>query len=161
LVEVKDWLKARLPDYMIPSQFMVLDKLPLTPNGKIDRKVLSDLSANVDSLEGEWVAPRTREEKLLADIWADVLGIERVGIHNNFFDLGGHSLQAVQLISKIALALNIDVSVKQLFLYPTIAQLAEQLKNSVPKHNPIESMPPTSRLENPPISEGELIMSQS
>jgi predicted amino acid dehydrogenase/acyl carrier protein len=146
---------------MIPSYFTVLDKLPLTPNGKIDQKTLSKLSLDVDSLEGKWVAPRTQEEKLLADIWADVLGIKQVGIHNNFFDLGGHSLQTVQLISKIALATNINISVKQLFLYPTIAQLAVLLEKSVPKHNPTEHSHLTSQLDNHTISKGELVVSQS
>jgi len=161
VASLKDLLKASLPDYMIPSHFTVLDQLPLTPNGKIDRKVLSKLSVNVDSPEGEWVAPRTREEKLLADIWIRVLGIKKIGIHDNFFELGGHSLQAVKLISKIALATNIDISVKQLFLYPTIAQLANLLEKAAPKRNPIAPGNSTSKLENNQISSGELLMSQS
>ena len=114
ITELKDWLKNRLPDYMLPSQLVVLDQLPKTPNGKIDRKALSKLSVEINSRE-KWVAPRTDLEKLLAKIWAEVLGLEQVGIHHNFFDLGGHSLQAVQLVSKIAFSTKIKVSVKQLF----------------------------------------------
>jgi amino acid adenylation domain-containing protein len=158
---VKDWLKASLPDYMVPSQFMVLDQLPLTPNGKIDRQALSQLSVDTHSLE-KWVAPQTDWEKLLADIWAPVLGVEQVGIHNNFFDLGGHSLQAVQLVSKIALATKIKVSVKQLFLSPTIAQLAKRLEKSVPQPHLIEhNSPVTSQSDNLPVFKGESIVSQS
>jgi amino acid adenylation domain-containing protein len=114
---LRTWLRARLPEYMLPASFTVLDKLPLTPNGKIDR--------NSKELSGEnFIAPRSHKEKRLADIWCQVLGIDKIGIHDNFFELGGHSLQAVQLVSKISLATNIEISVKQLFLYPTIAQLA-------------------------------------
>jgi amino acid adenylation domain-containing protein len=158
---LRTWLRDRLPEYMLPASFTVLDQLPLTPNGQIDRKALSQLSVNSYQLsEKTLVAPRTSLEELLADIWACVLGIERIGVHDNFFELGGHSLQAVQLVSKIALATKIEISVKQLFLYPTLAQLATLLDKSAPKRNPIEPSPSTSQLENPPISK-ELIMSHS
>jgi amino acid adenylation domain-containing protein len=128
IMELKDWLKARLPDYMIPSHLTVLAQLPLTPNGKIDRKALSQLSANsYQLLEGDFVAPSTREEKLLAGIWAEVLGLERVGIHNNFFDLGGHSLLLIRVQAKLSALFDQKISVVELFEYPTIHSLAQPL----------------------------------
>jgi amino acid adenylation domain-containing protein len=128
IMELKDWLKARLPDYMIPSHLTVLAQLPLTPNGKIDRKALSQLSANsYQLLEGDFVAPSTREEKLLAGIWAEVLGLERVGIHNNFFDLGGHSLLLIRVQAKLSALFDQKISVVELFEYPTIHSLAQHL----------------------------------
>ena len=159
---LRDFMAERLPDYMVPSAFVMLESLPLTPNGKIDRRALSQLSVIGYQLsEKTFVAPRTPDEELLADIWSSVLGIERVGVHDNFFELGGHSLQAVQLVSKIALATKIDISVKQLFLYPTIAQLATLLEKISPKRDPMEPSPSTSLRENHPISKGELIVSHS
>jgi len=157
--KLRNALKAKLPDYMVPSDFVLLMSLPLTPNGKIDRRALSKLSVSYQLSKQTFVAPRTQNEELLADIWASVLGIERVGIHDNFFELGGHSLQVVQLISQIALALNIEISAKQLFLYPTIAQLATLLDKSAPKRNPIEASHSSSQLENSPISKEERILS--
>jgi len=159
--QLRDFLKQTLPDYMIPSALIPLESMPLTPNGKKDRRALAQLSVNIELSEKEFVVPNTAEEKLLARIWAEVLGVERVGIHNNFFDLGGHSLQAVQLISKIALAMNIDISVKQVFLYPTIAQLATLLEKRASTHNPIAQNNSTSQLEKQSISSGELEVSES
>jgi amino acid adenylation domain-containing protein len=122
VASLKELLKASLPDYMVPSQFIVLDKLPLTPNGKIDRRALSSLSVEKQS-SVHFVAPRTEEEKLLAGIWAEVLGAPQVGLHDNFFELGGHSLLATQLVSRIRKTFNIELSVRQLFESPTVAEL--------------------------------------
>ncbi|MEK8015447.1 MAG: phosphopantetheine-binding protein [Candidatus Parabeggiatoa sp.] len=144
---------------MISLDFVLLISLPLTPNGKIDRRALSQLSVNRwKNSEQTFVAPRTPKEKLLAEIWASVLGIKQVGIYDNFFGLGGHSLQTVQAISKIALALNIEISAQQLLKYPTIAQLATWLDNA-PKRNRIEASHSTAQLENRLISEQERIVS--
>jgi hypothetical protein len=125
--ELRTWLKSRLPEYMLPASVTVLDKLPLTPNGKIDRKALSQLSVNHYLSEGEFVAPRTREEKLLADIWTEVLGIPRVGIHNNFFDLGGHSLLLLRVQAKLTEFLDQKISMVELFEHPTIHALGQHL----------------------------------
>jgi amino acid adenylation domain-containing protein/non-ribosomal peptide synthase protein (TIGR01720 family) len=122
VASLKALLKASLPDYMVPSQFIVLDKLPLTPNGKIDRRVLSSLSVEKPSSD-HFVAPRTDEEKLLAGIWAEVLSTPQVGLHDNFFELGGHSLLATQLVSRIRQTFHIELSVRQLFESPTVAEL--------------------------------------
>jgi acyl-coenzyme A synthetase/AMP-(fatty) acid ligase len=118
-------LRASLPDHMIPSAFVVLERLPLTPNGKIDRNALGDIGAPIGTTE--FVAPRSPLEELLAEIWRDVLVVERVGIHDNFFDLGGHSLLAMQVVSRATTALRRKVGVRILFEYPSIAELAGAL----------------------------------
>jgi amino acid adenylation domain-containing protein len=129
--ELRTWLKTRLPEYMLPASVTVLDKLPLTPNGKINRKALSELSVNFELPEGEFIAARTQEEKLLAGIWAEVLGVKRVGIHNNFFDLGGHSLLLFRVQSKLAKLFDQNISMVELFEYPTIHTLAQHLTGPI------------------------------
>ncbi|NEO73876.1 amino acid adenylation domain-containing protein, partial [Moorena sp. SIO3H5] len=132
--KLKQYLKERLPEYMIPSGFVLLPQLPLTPNGKIDRKALPvpDVASSVST---EYVAPETETQKALAEIWQEVLGIEQVGIHDNFFDLGGHSLTAVKLVSKISTIFNISLSVKTLFLQPIIADLSNSITELVQNKN--------------------------
>jgi acyl transferase domain-containing protein/thioesterase domain-containing protein len=129
--ELRTWLKTRLPEYMLPASVTVLDKLPLTPNGKINRKALSELSVNFELPEGEFIAARTQEEKLLAGIWAEVLGVKRVWIHNNFFDLGGHSLLLFRVQSKLAKLFDQNISMVELFEYPTIHTLAQHLTGPI------------------------------
>ncbi len=125
--DVRGFLRENLPDYMIPSVFTALESLPLTPNGKIDRKALLKDSVNIDLSEGELVAPQTREEKLLTDIWAEVLGVDQVGIHDNFFDLGGHSLLLIQVQAKLQTVFAQKISAVELFEYPTIHALSQHL----------------------------------
>ncbi len=127
LSELRGHLKARLPDYMLPAAFVLLDALPLTTNGKIDRRALPAPDTDRPELASAFAAPRTSLEQELARIWAEVLGLERVGIYDDFFELGGHSLQTMQLVSRISTTLQRQVPVKTVFLYPTIAALAEQL----------------------------------
>jgi len=124
--ELREYLESRLPEYMIPSGFVLLSQLPLTPNGKVDRKALPvvDVASRVST---EYVAPETETQKTLVEIWEEVLGIERVGIHDNFFDLGGHSLMATQVVSRVRQALAMEISITTLFKSSTIAQLAEFL----------------------------------
>ncbi len=124
--EIRRFLQEKLPDYMIPSVFVPLTKMPLTPNGKIDRH---NLSMRQIQLSGEnVVAPRTPEEKLLAGIWAEVLGVERVSIHDNFFEMGGHSLKATQVISRFHQLTGIELHLRELFQFPTIASLVQIAK---------------------------------
>ena len=128
---LRDFLKERLPDYMVPSAFVTKESLPLTPNGKIDRRVLSkDSVSNYQLSEEKFVAPRTPDEKLLAGIWASVLGIEQVGVHDNFFELGGHSLLAVSLLAQIEQQFGKHLPLAALFQSATIAELALQLNPS-------------------------------
>ncbi|MEH2195008.1 MAG: amino acid adenylation domain-containing protein [Nostoc sp.] len=125
--QLKNDLKSRLPDYMIPAQIIVLDKLPLTPNGKIDRKALP---APNGEIEGLYEAPRNEVEQQLAQVWSVVLERQEIGIHDNFFDLGGHSLLAVKLLNNIQQVFEQQLSLSSLFQNPTIAQLAQQLTNN-------------------------------
>src|SRR5215813_12705730 len=99
--ELRAWLRTKLPDYMVPGEYMYLDRLPLTPNGKIDRKALPEPDKSRQAIEVQFIAPRNELEKILAEIWTNVLKRE-VGVQDNFFDLGGHSLMATQLLSKIS-----------------------------------------------------------
>ncbi len=125
--ELRGLLKAKLPEYMVPAVFVPLDAFPLTPNGKIDRRALSASDRTGPELDKEYVAPRNATEDFVAQIWAKVLGIERVGIYDNFFDLGGHSLLATQAISRIREACALDIPLRRLFEVPTVAGLAESI----------------------------------
>ncbi|MCG6137854.1 MAG: amino acid adenylation domain-containing protein [Nostoc sp. LLA-1] len=121
---LRQFLKEKLPEYMVPSAYVVLESLPLTPNGKVDRRALP--TPNTISFNNQdYVAPRSPDEELLAEIWAKVLGKEQVGIQDNFFELGGHSLLATQLTSRIRDTFQIDVTVRNLFAAPTVEQLAK------------------------------------
>jgi amino acid adenylation domain-containing protein len=120
--ELRSFLRSKLPDYMMPADFVFLDSLPLTPSGKINRRALPapDRSAK----EENFVSPRNEVEQRLTDIWSTVLRRERIGIEDNFFDLGGHSLLATQLISRVRSAFQIDLPLRHLFESPTVAELA-------------------------------------
>ncbi|HLZ53318.1 MAG TPA: amino acid adenylation domain-containing protein, partial [Verrucomicrobiae bacterium] len=122
--ELRDLLKAKLPDYMIPSAFVFLDKLPLTANGKVDRRALL-LPESVRREPAEnFVAPRTPTEAALAEIWHEVLRAERVGVYDNFFELGGHSLLMTQVITRVREAFQIELPMRRFFESPTLAGLA-------------------------------------
>lgn len=124
--QLREFLKQKLPEYMIPSAFVNLDTLPLTPNGKVDRKVLPEPDGEI-ARDHEYVAPRTPSEGVIADIFASVLGVKNVGIHDNFFEIGGHSLLMVKVHSQLNEQFNIDLSLIDLFRYPTISSLVEYL----------------------------------
>ena len=127
LVELKDFLKESLPEYMIPAAFVVLDALPLNANGKVDRKALPD-PERVDLIsEGTYVAPRNVLELQLAQIWQSILGVEQVGVHDNFFDLGGDSLLAVRLIAQIRKRLGHELPLATLIEAATIECIATSL----------------------------------
>jgi acyl carrier protein len=125
--ELRGFLRERLPDYMAPSAFVVLERLPLTLNGKIDRKNLPD-PQNVNSpVSATYVAPQTELEQAIAAVWQELLQVNQVGIHDNFFDLGAHSLMMVQASSKLQDLLQRETPVLKLFQYPTISALAAHL----------------------------------
>lgn len=127
MTEVRCFLEARLPEYMVPSAFVFLDDLPLTTNGKVDRRALPAPDTSRPELEETFVAPRTTDEEMLARIWSEVLGIDQIGIHDTFFELGGHSLVATQVISRIRKAFQVDLPVYILFQEPTVAKLAAKI----------------------------------
>ncbi|MEU4503562.1 amino acid adenylation domain-containing protein [Streptomyces sp. NPDC024089] len=114
-----------LPDYMIPAAFVTLERLPLTANGKVDRAVLPVPDHQRPDLGREYTAPRNAVERAVTALWQELLGIERVGVHDNFFQLGGHSLLATQVASRLRKALRVDVPVRAVFDSPTPAQLAQ------------------------------------
>ncbi len=118
--------RERLPEYMMPSAFVCLERLPLTPNGKVDRRALPAPDAEAFAV-AEYAAPRSTEEETLAALWAEVLGLPRIGIYDNFFDLGGHSLLATQLVTRMQNALGADITLRMMFEAPTVAGFAELL----------------------------------
>jgi amino acid adenylation domain-containing protein/non-ribosomal peptide synthase protein (TIGR01720 family) len=119
--QLRDFLKQKLPDYMVPGIFVILDALPLTSNGKVDRRALPAPTTSNDS--DSFVFPRTSNEEILAGIWKDVLGLEIVGVHDNFFELGGDSIISLQIIARANQA-GLQITTKQLFQHQTIAELA-------------------------------------
>lgn len=120
--ELRSWLKPCVPDYMMPAVFVVIDELPLNTNGKIDRRLLPEPESA--HAEGEYIEPRTEMERAIAAIWSEVLRVERVGAGDNFFSLGGHSLMATQVISRVRQSLNIEVPLAAIFQAPTVAEFA-------------------------------------
>lgn len=125
--ELRVGLEGRLPEYMIPQALVVLERMPLTANGKIDRLALPAPEGWSIDQGVEFVAPRTELEQQIASIWREVLDVEKVGLHDNFFDLGGHSIRMIEANGKLKLALNRELSVVDMFRHPTISAMAEFL----------------------------------
>ena len=121
---LRSFLQKKLPGYMVPSAFVLLDALPLLPNGKIDRRELAAPELLRDGLGVSFVAPRTPVERGLARIWTEVLGVDAIGVDDNFFELGGHSLKATMVVSRVPAAFNVEIPLYSLFRAPTIAGLA-------------------------------------
>jgi amino acid adenylation domain-containing protein len=139
--ELRTYLKTKLPEYMVPSAFVMLETLPLTPSGKVDRRVLP--VPDRSSLENNYVAPETPTEVVLADIWSEVLHLPQVSIHDNFFDLGGHSLLATQLLGRINQIFSSEISLQQLFMNATIAELEVVLANLLGSQNKVDEIAET------------------
>ncbi|MBW8874483.1 MAG: amino acid adenylation domain-containing protein [Acidobacteria bacterium] len=125
--ELRRFLLTKLPEHMVPASFMPLERLPRTPQGKVDRRALPEPERVRPDLDDGFVAPGTAEEEVLAAIWADMLGIERVGIHDNFFDLGGHSLLATRVIARVREAFAVDLPLRTLFDAPTVEGLSGEI----------------------------------
>jgi amino acid adenylation domain-containing protein len=124
--EIRTLLKRRLPDYMVPAAFVMLERLPLTENGKVDRRALPAPGEMRPDLEAAFAPPRTLVEEVLADAWAEVLGLNQVGIDDNFFELGGDSIRSIQVLTKTQKR-GVSFSLQQLFEYQTVRELAQQL----------------------------------
>jgi acyl carrier protein len=134
-----------LPAYMVPSAFVLLDVLPLTSNGKIDHRALLARDQARPTPEKAFVAPRTPLESLIAEIWQDVLGVDRVGVHDNFFDLGGHSLLSMQVIAGLEKKIGLRLNPREMIL-PTLAQLASSCEGRMHLLQQPEPLPFTKRL---------------
>jgi amino acid adenylation domain-containing protein len=125
--ELRAFLKRSLPEYMIPSIFLSIDSIPLTPNGKLDRQALPEPDKQRPNIRSDYRMPRNIAEKAITGIWQEVLNLERVGTHDNFFDLGGHSLLLVQVHAKLKEKFKSDLSLIELFKYPTIIDLTKHI----------------------------------
>jgi amino acid adenylation domain-containing protein len=133
--DLRRFLQGKLPEYMVPAAVRLLAALPLTANGKVDRRTLPRPEQSRPDLEGACVAPRTRVEAVLADIWAEVLGLDRIGIDDNFFELGGHSLLATQVMHRVHDVLQVTPPLHSLFEEPTIARLASVIEQHEAERN--------------------------
>jgi len=130
---LKVHLQKRLPPYMMPAAIVLLDQLPLTPNGKLDRRALPSPDQVRPELAENFVPPQNSIERIVAGIWQEVLGVEKVGLYNNFFDLGGHSLLLVQVHTKLRQTFDTRLSIIDLFGLPTVHALARSLSIEVGK----------------------------
>jgi len=137
--ELRSYLQASLPPYMIPGVFVLLAELPLTANGKVDRQALPAPGGERPELASAYLAPRSETEAQLARLWSAVLGRERVGVRDNFFELGGHSLLATLLVSKMRQTFKVEIPLRTLFEHPTIAQLAQDIEERQARPQDIEA----------------------
>ncbi|MGZ4111686.1 MAG: amino acid adenylation domain-containing protein, partial [Tumebacillaceae bacterium] len=153
--ELREYLKGKLPEYMVPSAFVVLDALPLTPNGKVDRRALPEPGRERPELSVEFVAPQTPLEKELAAIWIDLFGSDRIGVNDNFFELGGHSLLATQLGSRLRERFQVEIPLYHLFRNATVTGLAQLIEEYAGQEDDMQQLPdikPVSRDVEIPLS---------
>nr|QEO74543.1 AMP-dependent synthetase and ligase [uncultured bacterium] len=156
--ELRQRLKERLPEYMIPSAFVMLDELPLTPNGKVNRRALPSPEGLRPGLKTDYVAPQTEVERKIAAIWHEILQVKEVGIHDNFFDLGGHSLLMVRVHSKIQETFETKISIVELFKSPTVSALAQRLTRQESRQTSAEQIHERARKQREAISAQQRLM---
>ena len=144
--DLRKHLAGRLPEYMMPTAFVFLERMPLTPNGKLDRRALPAPDQGRPEQEQGYVGPRTPTEELLCGIWAKVLRLERVGVEDNFFEMGGHSLLATRVVSQIRQMFGIELPLRRLFEAPTVGELAEVV-DEAKRAESINTLPPLLRVE--------------
>ncbi|MCC7501656.1 MAG: amino acid adenylation domain-containing protein [Flavobacteriales bacterium] len=128
ITALREHLRSRIPEHMVPAAFVVMERFPLNPNGKVDKKALPIPQYRTQTLRVDHVAPRDAMERSLASIWSQLLGLERVSVHDNFFELGGHSLIGIQLLAQVEDQFGRPLSLKDLFQAPTIAEFAQLLQ---------------------------------
>ncbi|MBT6225659.1 MAG: amino acid adenylation domain-containing protein, partial [Candidatus Scalindua sp.] len=142
--EIREYLKTKLPDYMIPAFFIIIDRMPLTSNGKIDRNKLLLQERSLIHSETEYIAPDTSTEEMLALIWSEVMDVEVIGSNSDFFDIGGHSLLATQVVSRIRKCFSVDFSVRRLFELPVLSDMSKEIdakhRESTLKLSPITAV---------------------
>jgi amino acid adenylation domain-containing protein/FkbM family methyltransferase len=138
---------ARVPQYLVPSAFVILDRMPLLPNGKVDRSALPEPEKIGAEPKRDYVAPRTPFEEVVARIWEDVLELPQISVHDNFFDLGGHSLVATQVMSRLREALNCEMPLRRLFDLPTIAELAASVAEAKQSSSSVAVLPPIEKAD--------------
>jgi acyl carrier protein len=134
--ELRAHVAEMLPEHMVPHGYMMVEELPLLANGKVDRASLPE----AEGVRAEYVAPRTEVEANIADIWQEMLGLDKVGVHDNFFDLGGHSLLLVQVCSKLRTAYKPDLSMVEMFNYPTVSALAKYLREEASEQPSLDNV---------------------
>jgi amino acid adenylation domain-containing protein len=152
--ELRNFLLAKLPDYMAPSSFVFLDSLPLTASGKVNRQALPLPDQSRPELDQAFVAPQTPAEQMIAGVWREVLGTEQIGVDDNFFELGGHSLLATQVVGRLSEAFGFELPLRAIFESPTIAGLSEKIATAVRSEQNITLPPilPVSRDQDLPLS---------
>jgi acyl carrier protein len=143
---LREYLKTHLPDFMLPSAWVVLKQLPLMPSGKVDRRALPDPQGRPEDM-GEYAAPRTEVQRGLAEIWAQLLQVDRVGLRDNFFELGGHSLHGMKLIAEIAQRFAVQLSAVVVFKHPTVESMAAAIEE-------VCSVQPTSHGPDAELEDG-------
>ena len=152
---IRGFLQPLIPEYMLPSAFVVLEQLPLTRNGKVDRRALPAPDRHRPRLDEGFQAPRTAMEDDLAGIWAKLLGIERVGVHDNFFELGGHSLLAMRLLSRMRAVTRVDVPLLRFFETPTVASISSFIETMPAAQPAFTAISPVPRRHLLPASVGQ------
>ena len=152
--EVRSHLRQSLPEYMVPSRFVVVDRFPLTPNGKIDRRALPAPDQLAEAEAKPQVPARDGIEEVVSAIWSDVLGTSNIGVHDNFFELGGHSLLATRVLSRLRQMLRVELPLRTIFEHPTLAELAEQVRSARHSQEGLEmpALVPVARGDKPPLS---------
>ncbi|KFE71961.1 hybrid non-ribosomal peptide synthetase/type I polyketide synthase [Hyalangium minutum] len=152
ITELREYLARKLPSYMVPAFFVMLEALPLNPNGKVDRRALPVPDGTRPELAQEFVAPRTATEQALAAIWRECLSLDRVGLEDDFFALGGHSLRALQVMARIRQHFQVEIPLRAFFSHPTLAGLAGLLSQARSKEQIAASIPSAPRGAVVPLS---------
>jgi hypothetical protein len=145
--ELRAFLTESLPEFMVPSTFAMVDELPLTPSGKIDRQALPDPGAGEQAESAGYVAPETPLEKTIAAIWSTVLGVDQIGVDDDFFALGGHSLLATQVVARVRSDFAVDLPLHSLFMSPTVRSLSAEIMQMMGDHEDAETAKLLAQLE--------------